>query len=97
MNIQESAIWTKYIYIVPKERRIPREKFHELYEEYTKHPERKEKLLRKLRALSIEQGKINARKNKLTIKNQPASKSKGNSKSKSAGKSKSNGKPRGSK
>lgn len=91
MNIQESAIWTKYIYIVPKERRIPREKFHELYEEYTKHPERKEKLLRKLRALSIEQGKINARKNKLTIKNQPAGKPKGN------GKSKSNRRSRGSK
>ena len=76
MNIQESAVWIKYLYLAPKGRRISRKKFHELYEEYVKHPERKEMLIRKLRKLSREQGKINERrnKNKATSKNKPGGK-----------------------
>jgi hypothetical protein len=75
-EIQESAIWTKYIYLAPKHRRISRKRFHELYEEYVKHPERKEKLLRKLRALSIEQGKINEQKKKKSQEKKKSGKNK---------------------
>ena len=80
MNIQESAIWTKYLYLVPKHRRISRKRFHALYEEYVKHPERKEQLLRKLRALSIEQGKKYEResKKKMMDKNKNKSRDKKN-------------------
>jgi hypothetical protein len=73
MNVQESTIYTKYIYLAPKGSRIPKKKFHELFEIYVKHPELKDKLIKKLRRLSIEQGlknsKKNKQKNKQTIKN----------------------------
>ena len=64
MDIQESTIYTKYIYLAPKGSRVSKKVFHNLYEQYVKHPELKEKLIQKLRELIIKQGKINELKNK---------------------------------
>ena len=64
MDIQESTVYTKYTYLAPKGSRIPKKQFHALFEQYVKHPELKEKLIQKLRELSIKQGKKNALKNK---------------------------------
>ena len=76
MDVQESTIYTKYIYLAPKGSRVSKKVFHKLYEEYVKHPERKEKLIQKLRELSIKQGKLNALKNKNKITNTKTNKNK---------------------
>jgi hypothetical protein len=64
MSIQESAIWTKYEMLVPKEKKISKKVFHQLFEEYVKHPDKKDALLKKLRYLSMQKGKEYIKKNK---------------------------------
>lgn len=62
MDIQESTIWTKYTYLVPAKNRIPRKKFHLLYEEYKLHPNRKAAILAKLRSMTLKNGFTPAKK-----------------------------------
>jgi hypothetical protein len=53
MDVQESTVYTKYIYLAPKGSRVPKKVFHALFEQYVKHPELKEKLIQKLRLLAL--------------------------------------------
>ena len=64
MDVQENTIYTKYLYLAPKGSRVSKKVFHDLYQQYVKNPELKEKLIQKLRELSIKEGKKNALKNK---------------------------------
>jgi hypothetical protein len=56
MDIQENTIYTKYSYLVPKNSKIPKKQFHELFQEYVKNPERKSELIKKLKTVSIKKG-----------------------------------------
>ena len=68
MSIQESAIWTKYEMLVPKEKKISKKVFLQLFEEYVKHPDKKDSLLKKLRYLSMQKGREYAKRNNKTKK-----------------------------
>ena len=57
MNIQENAVYIKYQYLVPKGRKISKKQFNKLFQEYEKHPDRKDQLIKKLREMSIKKGK----------------------------------------
>ena len=58
MDIQEKAIYTKYFYLAPKNSRITKKQFHGLFQEYLKYPNRKAKLLKKLKEMTIKKGKL---------------------------------------
>jgi hypothetical protein len=71
MDIQEKTIYTKYSYLVPKNSKISKKQFHELFQDYVKHPERKSELIKKLKTLSIKKGmksKKSIKRNKRTRK-----------------------------
>jgi DNA-directed RNA polymerase subunit H (RpoH/RPB5) len=74
MDIQENTIYTKYQYLVPKHSKISKKEFHEIFQEYVKHPERQTNLMNKLKKLSIKKGKLYKRTNKKSSKNKKSKK-----------------------
>ena len=65
MNIQENTLYTKYGYLAPKHGKITKKQFHKIYQEYEQHPERKAKLIKRLKVMSIKKNSMyNTRKNK---------------------------------
>jgi hypothetical protein len=48
----EKILWGKYTIFVPKKNRISKKVFHAMYIDYKKHPEKRQKLLNKLKSLS---------------------------------------------
>jgi hypothetical protein len=78
MDIQERTVYTKYGYLVPKNSKISKKQFHELFLEYVKHPEHKDMLMKKVKELSIKKGKMYKRTNKKSSKNKKSKKRRGN-------------------
>jgi hypothetical protein len=76
MDIQERTVYTKYGYLVPKHSKISKKQFHELFQEYVKHPENKAKLIKNVRELSIKKGNIYKKSMKKSIKNKKSTKNK---------------------
>ena len=58
MNIQENTVYTKYLYMAPKNGRLTRKQFHKLFQEYEKHPERKAMLIKRAREMSIKKNNM---------------------------------------
>lgn len=48
----EKILWGKYTIFVPKKNRISKKVFHAMYNDYKKHPEKRQQLLNKLKVLS---------------------------------------------
>jgi hypothetical protein len=76
MDIQENTLYTKYGYLVPKHSKISKKQFHEIFQEYVKHPEYKTKLIKNVRELSIKKGNIYKMGMKKSLKNKKSMKNK---------------------